>query len=86
MEDVLAHSPNIIAQIFMLKGLRPKFRDTYKDKPTSPQVVELLVKLREAAQTPVIEEVEVKRLTGGQEDGEDNNFPFENPDSFVGDK
>lgn len=49
LEDKLLASPNIIAQIFMLKGLRHEYRDNYKVEHTSPALEEWF-KAQKAAQ------------------------------------
>ncbi len=52
LEDTLAISKNIIAQIFLLKGYRPMFRDSYKVEHSSPKLEEWLKELKEARKEP----------------------------------
>lgn len=62
LEKELSESPNIIAKIFLLKGLRPHiYRDNYHKPETSETVVETIKELRRLANEQ--KEIEAPRVT-----------------------
>ena len=63
LEEILLKSTNIVAQIFMLKGLRPHiYRDNYKMIVTDTRTLALLEELRNLGHTP--KQIESEAIEG----------------------
>ena len=56
LEEELAVDPNVIAKIFLLKGLRPMYRDSYKVELTNENLENLLKELRDSTKPKDTEE------------------------------
>jgi len=52
LEMELTNSNNIVAKIFILKGLRPEFRENYKVEVSDTRFVDLLEELRRLGREP----------------------------------
>lgn len=53
IEQKLIDSPNFIPQMFLLKAIRPKYRDNYRTFETNSKLEELLTRLRDL-RTPTV--------------------------------
>lgn len=61
IEDELAHHANFIPRMMILKGLRPKYRDNYRESNVTEELAKLLIELRKLGQKPSDEPVPALR-------------------------